>query len=284
MFSPLWRPLARRMFLGGAYNFHSSVRVTRHLPSRILFTSAVVIGVFTPIAYNAFVHLDTDRNLNESITLPTPDKQTRPDPDTGIEFPTLLTVPSKVRLPTFTLIGVGVRKVSFLRVKVYSIGFYADLSSPAISKMPSDLSPEDKIHYLVSNTACVLRIIPTRTTTHGHLRDGFLRALHARIRQSNQDGKLSETEQLQIGAALRKFGTLFPNTPLQKHSPLEILLTAPEVDPNEQRALVVRDLGAVQNNWLAREFFLAYFEGQGISPPLKERVIQRLQTLGSLKA
>ena len=52
------------------------------------------------------------------------------DPDTNIAFPTTLVIPSKVRLPPYSLLGLGVRKVSFLGIKVYSVAFYADLSSP----------------------------------------------------------------------------------------------------------------------------------------------------------
>jgi Chalcone isomerase like len=52
------------------------------------------------------------------------------DPATSIEFPTILRIPSKGALPEFTLIGVGVRVVSFLKIKVYSVAFYADLSNP----------------------------------------------------------------------------------------------------------------------------------------------------------
>jgi len=52
------------------------------------------------------------------------------DPATFIAFPTTLRLPSKVPLPNFTLIGVGVRTVSFLGIKVYSVGFYADLENP----------------------------------------------------------------------------------------------------------------------------------------------------------
>lgn len=52
------------------------------------------------------------------------------DPATSIEFPTTLRIPSKGALPEFTLIGVGVRFVSFLRIKVYSAAFYADLTDP----------------------------------------------------------------------------------------------------------------------------------------------------------
>ena len=68
------------------------------------------------------------------------------DPATDIEFPTTLRIPSRFPLPEYTLLGVGVRKVrtlrfsttrwlalkfpkvSFLNVKVYSVGFYADLA------------------------------------------------------------------------------------------------------------------------------------------------------------
>jgi len=52
------------------------------------------------------------------------------DPATSIEFPTTLRIPFKDALPEFTLIGIGVRTVSFLKIKVYSAAFYADLSNP----------------------------------------------------------------------------------------------------------------------------------------------------------
>ena len=55
------------------------------------------------------------------------------DPATSIAFPTTLKIQSKTPLPTFTLMGVGVRTVSFLGIKVYSVGFYADLSNPDLA-------------------------------------------------------------------------------------------------------------------------------------------------------
>lgn len=54
------------------------------------------------------------------------------DPATSIEFPTTLRLPFKGSLPEFTLIGVGVRTVSFLKIKVYSAAFYADLTNPKL--------------------------------------------------------------------------------------------------------------------------------------------------------
>ena len=92
-----------------------------------------------------------------------------------------------------------------------------------------------------------------------------MRALQARLVLSKQRGTFTSEEELAVQSPLRKFKSMFPNTPLAKHSPLDVLLTAPSSQP---RTLIVRDLGSVQSDWLATEFFLAYFEGDGISPPV----------------
>lgn len=55
------------------------------------------------------------------------------DPATSIAFPNTLRIQSKTPLPTFTLVGVGVRTVSFLGIRVYSVGFYADMDNPRLS-------------------------------------------------------------------------------------------------------------------------------------------------------
>lgn len=66
---------------------------------------------------------------------------------------------------------------------------------------------------------------------------------------------------------------MFPNTPLTKHTPLDILLVplaynAADDSNSQERRLVVRDLGTISNTWVSQEFMLAYFEDQGISPPV----------------
>lgn len=58
------------------------------------------------------------------------------DPSTSITFPKTMRIPSRVPIPDLSLIGVGVRTVSFLRVKVYSVAFYADLNNPALQVRP----------------------------------------------------------------------------------------------------------------------------------------------------
>ncbi|CDO70261.1 hypothetical protein BN946_scf184942.g61 [Trametes cinnabarina] len=218
------------------------------------------------LALQSTVHLDAE------AAPPPAEEETRVDPATSIEFPTTLKINSRTPLPTFTLMGVGVRTVSFLGIKVYSVGFYADLTNPKLE----DATPEEKIEYIVRNRACVLRIVPTRSTSYSHLRDGFMRALQARQLLCRQRGQLTPDEELAIQSPLRKLKSMFPNTPLAKHSPLDILITAPS--PKQPRTLIVRDLGSVQSDWLASEFVLAYFEGKGISPPLKEAVVDYVKT------
>lgn len=97
------------------------------------------------------------------------------DPATSIAFPNTLRIPSKFPLPQFSLVGVGVRTVSFLGIKVYSVGFYADLANPNLkvtrlprhsrhalftstSQIPVTATPDEKVEYIVRNTSCALRI------------------------------------------------------------------------------------------------------------------------------
>ena len=96
------------------------------------------------------------------------------DPATAIAFPKTLRIPSKTPLPEFSLVGLGVRTVSFLGIKVYSVGFYADLANPNLNvsgavisaygkhvdsqQIPKTASVDEKIQHIVRTSACVLRI------------------------------------------------------------------------------------------------------------------------------
>jgi len=198
------------------------------------------------------------------------------DPATSIEFPKTICVPSKIKIPTMTLLGLGVRTVSFLGIKVYSVGFYADLENPNLT-ISQNMSSEEKIEHIVKTSACIVRIVPVRTTSYTHLRDAFMRALQARMALRKKEGTLSEDDAYNIGTPMRKLKSLFPNSPLQKHTPLDILLMEPS--PGRSRALVFRDLGAIEDDWVAAEFVLHYFEGVGPSPALKKSVIEYLESL-----
>ena len=110
--------------------------------------------------------------------------------------------------------------------------------------------------------------------------------MSAQLKTSELSPEIAEDAQ----SPLRKLKSVFPNSPLAKGTPLDIVLSAPPKS-GEKRTLVVRDLGLVENDWVAkyvisncffsfvikyfelfyREFFMAYFEGQGLSPPVSSR-------------
>ena len=59
------------------------------------------------------------------------------DPSTSISFPKSMKMPDNIKLSSpLTLVGVGVRTVSFLGIRVYSVGFYADLDNPNLQVSP----------------------------------------------------------------------------------------------------------------------------------------------------
>lgn len=91
-----------------------------------------------------------------------------------------------------------------------------------------------------------------------------MRALQTRLASGIRDGTLTEEVAQEAASPMRKLKSIFPNAPLPKHAPLDVFLSAPS--PNKPRALVFRDLGSIENDWVATEFVLHYFEGDGPSP------------------
>lgn len=93
-----------------------------------------------------------------------------------------------------------------------------------------------------------------------------MRSLNTRMRLARDKNSFTPEDEQSVQSPLRVLKSIFPTTPLHKHVPLDIILTAPSRDSNIPRTLVIRDLGAVQNNWIGTEFMLAYFDGDGPSP------------------
>lgn len=241
----------------------------------VLWGAASILGVSYALYRTDKVYLEVPQVVQQ------PDgEEFEIDPGTSIAFPKTLQIPSKFPLPRLSLVGVGTRTVSFLGLKVYSVGFYADLNDPKLT-VPVAAEPEEKIDHIVRNTTCVIRIVPTRNTSYTHLRDGFVRALTARVQLEKSRGVLTPETEFAIQSPLRKLKTLFPNAALTKGTPLDVLITAPTGDNKQPRRLVFRDLGSIESDWVAEQFVLAYFEGDGISPPLKKATVERLKTFGS---
>ncbi|KAI6014167.1 chalcone-flavanone isomerase-domain-containing protein [Pisolithus marmoratus] len=252
----------------------SHISRSRVKPAAVLW-GASIAGVAYALYQTNKVHLEASQVVQQPD-----DEDIEIDPGTSIAFPKTLRIPSKFPLPKFSLIGVGTRTVSLFGFKVYSVGFYVDLNDPKL-QIPLAATPEEKIDHIVRNTSCVIRIVPTRNTSYTHLRDGFVRALTARVQLEKSRGALTPETEFAIQSPLRKLKTLFPNAALTKGTPLDVLITAPTGDKKQPRRLVFRDLGSIESDWVAEQFVLAYFEGDGISPPLKKATMERLKTIGT---
>ena len=128
--------------------------------------------------------------------------------------------------------------------------------------------------------------VPTRNTSYTHLRDAFVRTLQTRQRLAHQAGDLSSDEQLALQAPISQLKTVFPNAPFVKDTPLDIVLTPP--DPVRPRALIIQNLGAIQNEWVAQEFVLSYFDGQGnssaVSSSIDSTLLMNLTVFRSLNS
>lgn len=51
---------------------------------------------------------------------------------------------------------------------------------------------------------------------------------------------------------MRKFKSIFPNSSLSKGTPLDIVVAAPPDKGGIERSIVVRDLGGLESDWVAR--------------------------------
>lgn len=94
-----------------------------------------------------------------------------------------------------------------------------------------------------------------------------MRALQIRLSRGIKEGTITEDIAQAAASPMRTLKGLFPNSPLGKHVPLDIYLSAPI--PNRPRPLLFRDLGSIENNWVATEFVLNYFDKDAPSPPVR---------------
>ncbi|KAK7952964.1 hypothetical protein PG988_013658 [Apiospora saccharicola] len=141
--------------------------------------------------------------------------------------------PTKVNMGgvEYTLVGLGMRTVSFLSIQVYLVGYYVatsdvaalqqrlmrEIHPTATTLVPSEkdelrrrlLDPVegDKIWQGLLREVkprSLFRIVPVRDTDFHHLRDGFVRAITAR---SNEGGP--EYKEDSFGEAMRSFRDIF---------------------------------------------------------------------------
>lgn len=136
----------------------------------------------------------------------------------------------------YTLLGLGIRTVSFLSIQVYVLGLYirtSDLPTLQaafvhhVNPTGSTLIPHEKealrekllsgdgsleVWDAILRTAKVrsaVRIVPTRGTDFAHLRDGWVRGITARTQEASKRGVGAEFEDEGFGAAMGTFKGVF---------------------------------------------------------------------------
>ncbi|PWN90392.1 hypothetical protein FA10DRAFT_266876 [Acaromyces ingoldii] len=169
-------------------------------------------------------------------------KEVRLDPSTKQPFPTKLEKPA-TSLPfscgDLVLVGLGVRTVSFLRVQVYVAGLYIDERAlKRLEQVPGwkgyqkdwlldqkqGPSGEQLVAALVDQgVACVIRIVPVRSTDFAHLRDGFTRSIQARAKQARKAKALSDVAEQSLSTSLQALKDAFPRASLPKGQALDLV-------------------------------------------------------------
>lgn len=256
---------------------------TTRLPARS-FSSGVAIAGLTSVLLLGYYSRDK-ASINLEAKKPLVEIRSK-DIDTGVEFPNHIQSDSK----ELNLLGLGVRTVSFLRVKVYSLGIYADESAQRAllaienvkEKLATTATPDNDqlvgeklMESVIKQSSFAVRIIPVRNTDFGHLRDGFIRAVQARMKAVQIDAE----EAQQVNESLQTFKSYFPSSKVPKGNDLTLTKTSTgdlilSYNGDTLGKLDSRNPGVA---FISTQLLLAYFADKNpISSKAKNSVINRL--------
>ncbi|CAO3568158.1 unnamed protein product [Mortierella alpina] len=206
------------------------------------------------------------------------------DPDSKTAFP--LTIPSEDGSPA-RLLGLGVRKITFLKVQVYVVGLYAKASDlddhnsrfralPEVQKFQrtDKASSDTAFRAMVQNPIeLILRIAPVKNTNGPHLRDGFTRSLT----QAAKEQKLSEPDNEEAMEGIMEFKNMFPKGKINVG---QALLFRKSPDGTMTVQLDDEVVGTVRNKWVIENFFLGYLQGENpMSGKARDSIAEGIQNL-----
>jgi hypothetical protein len=204
----------------------------------------------------------------------------------------------------YTLLGLGIRTVSFLSIQVYVVGMYVrtqDISGlqakliHLVNPIASTLVPSEKdslkqklldpvaskeIWNDLLNTPGIKsawRISPTRNTDFAHLRDGWKTGIDKRTAEARQEArKINPAAETQydaedFGLSMRNFMTVFSGGKAPKGSVMILTRNQQgtldvyfQAEP-EKQGKDVQHLGTVDDERISRLIWLNYLGGQKVS-------------------
>jgi hypothetical protein len=214
--------------------------------------------------------------------------------------------PRTIHLPTdsepnnkdseYTLIGLGIRTVSFLKIQVYVVGLYVRTTSLskiqsrlvkrvnplATTLLPGErdelrlalLDPEKS--YLIwdvllkessNGLDTAFRVVPTRGTDFQHLRDGWMRGIISKTQAASQRGD-KEFSDDSFGRSVKEFSALFGGKGKAPKGSV-VLLTrdgSGKLDMMHQSSdEQITHLGSVEDERISRLIWLGYLGGKSVS-------------------
>lgn len=193
------------------------------------------------------------------------------------------------RLAEYQLLGVGIRRVTFLNVEVYMVGMYvatddiALLQKALVQEIDGGASTlvageKDKLKAMLydpeegmrvwddllkkSGVRTLMRIVPTKNTDFHHLRDAWVRCLTTRA-QANKEEYGDE----QFGVSMNEFKSLFSRGSVPKQK--EVLISRDQkgkmvvwYDDGKNGA---QRLGEIADERISRGIWLNYLAGKKVA-------------------
>lgn len=151
------------------------------------------------------------------------------DPATKLELPASLTH----RGAELALVGLGVRRVTFLGINVYVAGLYVErTAAEAAARAHAACAPDARAidlerqvaEWLATGAHVGIRIVPVRATDFAHLRDGLVRAVNVRARAAIAGDEAAEAGSARaLSAGVHALKGLFPRTRVARGSALDLV-------------------------------------------------------------
>lgn len=211
----------------------------------------------------------------------------------------------------YTLIGLGIRTVSLFSIQVYVVGMYVQTASlaPLQARMVKSINPlgsaliageKDELRKKLldgeksyelwdkllsekdSNLKTAFRVVPVKNTDFGHLRDGWVRGITAKMQAAQKAGDNAYSDD-SFGEAMKDFKTLMQGK--GKAPTGSIILLTRDGDGTlellyQDKKGALENFGKLKDERIARLIWLGYLGGKNVSSEgAREGVVEGVMEL-----
>jgi hypothetical protein len=251
-----------------------------------------------------------DENTGEDVELVPTGTSSIPHFPKTIQLPSADVADGKAT-SEYTLIGLGIRTVSFLGIQVYVMGLYVQTSSLAalqskfikkVNPQASSLIPGEKellrnklldpeqsyqvwdevLRESLGEVNSAFRIVPTRSTDFGHLRDGWVRGITARTQDAGRRGDMEFSDE-SFAIAMKSFNALLGGKGKAPKGS-SVILTRDSSGKlgviYEEKAKNPERFGKLSDERIGRLIWLNYLGGKNVSSEdARKRIVEGIVEL-----